>query len=299
MDAAPFYFAYGSNLCGPDLARWCRETGCGPVGLAASGRALLPDRRLAFTHRSTTRRGGVLDILSERGCAVDGMLFRLPSKGAIALLDRKEGEGHAYARISAVALSDEGAEVPAITYEVVAARREAFVPPAAAYLDIVRRGYAEHGIATDALDAASRGLRHRGPVSGLFVYGTLLPGEERHPVLARHGLAGGTPATTSGVSIWAPTPDWFPRRTGATSTACSMRSTSPPASWPSSIASRASAASATAARCTGAPSFACDAAANSRRPGRTCSQERPPDAARSPPATGERGADLDIVSRKT
>jgi gamma-glutamylcyclotransferase (GGCT)/AIG2-like uncharacterized protein YtfP len=195
------YFAYGSNLCDDDLARWSFERGCDPVRLLPVVPAFLPDRRLAFTHRSTTRGGGVLDIPEARGSAVAGMLFRAPADEAIATLDRKESEGHTYRKIETVALTDDGAETTVFTYEVDPVSREPFVTPAPGYLDVVRRGYDEHGLARDPLDAAARRAPHPGPVAGLFVYGTLRRGEERHPVLARHAATDGGGATTTGALL--------------------------------------------------------------------------------------------------
>jgi gamma-glutamylcyclotransferase (GGCT)/AIG2-like uncharacterized protein YtfP len=195
------YFAYGSNLCRDDLSRWFVDRGLGPVELQREALAFLPDRRLAFTHRSAARGGGVLDIPEARGRAVAGVLFRVAEGGAVAMLDRKESEGHTYRRIETVALTEDGAEVPAFTYEVGASSREAFVMPTPVYLDVVRRGYDEHGLAQEALDAAARGAAHPGPVTGLFVYGTLRRGEERHPVLARHHASDGGAATTTGVLL--------------------------------------------------------------------------------------------------
>jgi gamma-glutamylcyclotransferase (GGCT)/AIG2-like uncharacterized protein YtfP len=192
------YFGYGSNLCALDLSGWCRERGLDPVRLTRVRPGFLPDRRLAFTHRSTTRGGGVLDIPLARGASVAGVLFDVPSDDAIATLDRKESEGHAYQRIETVALTEDGAQVPTFTYEVVPTRREPFVPPAPGYLAGVRRGYESHGLATLPLEAAARGHSHPGPVAGLFVYGTLRRGDERHPVLLRHGASGGEPAATAG-----------------------------------------------------------------------------------------------------
>jgi gamma-glutamylcyclotransferase (GGCT)/AIG2-like uncharacterized protein YtfP len=195
------YFGYGSNLCRGDLSRWSVERGLDPVRLLRVGPAFLPDRRLVFTHRSTTRGGGVLDIPEARGTAVAGVLFRVPAADAIATLDRKEGEGHTYRRIETVALTEDGAEQPAFTYEVEPSSREPFVTPASGYLDVVRRGYAEHGLEKDPLEAAARGDAHPGPVAGLFVYGTLRRDEERHPMLARHRPSDGGAATTTGALL--------------------------------------------------------------------------------------------------
>ena len=195
------YFGYGSNLCGRDLSLWFRERGLDAIRLERVASAFLPDRRLAFTHRSTTRGGGVLDVPEARGDVVAGVLFRVAGEGAITTLDSKEGDGHTYRRIETVALTDDGAEEPAFTYEVDPRSRETFVAPSPRYLDVVRRGYDEHGLAGEPLDAASRGESHPGPIAGLFVYGTLRRGEERHPALARHGVLGGETATTKGTLL--------------------------------------------------------------------------------------------------
>lgn len=195
------YFGYGSNLDELDLARYGRERGLDAIRLERVGRAFLPDRRLAFTHRSTSRGGGVLDVPSARGSAVAGVLFRVLSDDAIAALDRKEGEGHAYVRFEAVALTEDGAEEPAFTYEVATARREPFVAPAPAYLDVVRRGYEDHGLATEPLETAAAGGSSAGPIAGLFVYGTLRQGGERHSALTRHGASGGETAWTAGTLL--------------------------------------------------------------------------------------------------
>jgi len=195
------YFGYGSNLCEHDLARYCRERGLHPIHLEPVGPAFLPDRRLAFTHRSTSRRGGVLDVPPARGHAVAGVLFRLPSDAAIATLDRKESEGHVYLRFETVALTEDGAEEPAFAYEVAPARREPFVAPAPSYLDVVRRGYEDHGLATLPLEIAAAGRSPAGPIAGVFVYGTLLRGEERHPALLRHAATGGEAAATDGTLL--------------------------------------------------------------------------------------------------
>lgn len=180
------YFAYGSNLDRADLDRWSVARELPPIGLEPVGPAFLPDRKLAFSHRSTTRGGGVLDVPPSVGSAVAGVLFRPAGDRALQALDRKEGEGHLYRRVETVALTDDGGSHPAVAYEVVPSERAPFVPPAAGYLEVVRRGYAAHCIDASALDAAAAARAHAGPVSCLFVYGTLRRGEERFPVLERH-----------------------------------------------------------------------------------------------------------------
>jgi gamma-glutamylcyclotransferase (GGCT)/AIG2-like uncharacterized protein YtfP len=195
------YFGYGSNLCEADLAFYCQQRGLPPIRLERVGPAFLPDRRLAFTHRSTTRGGGVLDVPPARGEAVAGVLFRVASETGLAALDRKEGDGHHYLRFESVVLTEDGAEASAFAYEVEPASREPFVAASPAYLDVVRRGYEDHGLDLAPLTAAAEDRSPAGPVARLFVYGTLRRGEERHPVLLRHAATGGETATTAGTLL--------------------------------------------------------------------------------------------------
>src|SRR4030095_7301144 len=102
------YSAYGPNPDAGALARF-------GITLAPVARAYLPDRRLAFTHASSSRGGGVLDALGAMGCAVEGMLFR-PEDPSARLLDDKESRGHRYRRFASVALTDDGAEHAAFFY---------------------------------------------------------------------------------------------------------------------------------------------------------------------------------------
>ena len=195
------YFAYGSNLCADDLAAWCRARSVKSLELELVGPAFLPDRRLAFTHFSTARGGGVLDVFPVKGHAVEGAVFRLGSDRTLAALDRKEGEGHAYRRIETIALTADGGETPVFTYEVVPEHRQTFVAPTERYVEVVRRGYEAHGLSVAPLMAAARAERHPGTTDGLFVYGTLMRGEERHHVLLRHRIVERGEATTPGTLV--------------------------------------------------------------------------------------------------
>lgn len=195
------YFAYGSNLCSEDLERWCRANGAAPFRLARVAPAFLPDRRLAFSHRSTTRGGGVLDVPGCRGAAVAGVIFRAPGSAAVEALDLKESRGHKYRRIETMALTEDGGERRVFTYEVVPEGRLDFVAPPAAYLEVVRRGYRDHGLSPETLEATAKGASHFGPVRALFVYGTLRSGEERHHLLARHRASSDGAASVEGTLL--------------------------------------------------------------------------------------------------
>ena len=180
------YFAYGSNLNRLDLDRWCTRRDLPPPRLTPLGQAFLPDRTLAFTHRSTTRGGGVLDVPEAVGCAVQGLVFRCADERARATLDRKENEGHVYRRIEEIVITPGGGESEVFLYEVDPRFREPFVAPHPDYLDAVRRGYATYEIDPTPLEEAAQGRPSPGSVATLFVYGTLRRGELRHPILERH-----------------------------------------------------------------------------------------------------------------
>lgn len=169
---APIYFGYGSNLNASDLDRWCVESGLATGWLRRVTRGWLPDHRLAFDHRSVRRRGGTLNVRRAACCAAPGVLFEVSGDGWAAL-DRKEGHGRGhYRRCEVIALTADGSTVPVVTYE--STRPEAPMEPAAGYLDIVRQGYRDHGLAHNAVEAAAHGLE--GSVDRIFVYGSLKRG---------------------------------------------------------------------------------------------------------------------------
>lgn len=189
------YFGYGSNLNLGDLARWCREKDVAPPRLRVVGPAWLPDHELVFHYRSKARSGGALDVRARRGAAVEGMIFETDERGA-RVLDRKEGAPSYYERTERVALTADGREVSVTTYVVTDAhRQDRHVPPTDEYVRVVREGLARHGLDDAALVAAAAGLDAPRP-RAIFVYGTLLSGEPRHPIVARH-----RPLRTSDSSI--------------------------------------------------------------------------------------------------
>jgi gamma-glutamylcyclotransferase (GGCT)/AIG2-like uncharacterized protein YtfP len=179
------YFAYGSNLHREDFARWCAERGHRAT-LHAVSSAWLPDFEAVFHYASRARGGGALDVRRRRGSAVPGVLFEVDA-GGWAALDAKEGAPHRYEARDVVVLAPSGEEVRARTYVVSDAHRQAVhVPPTAAYVTLVCEGLASHGLPDAHVRAASRALVVPTWPSALFVYGTLLRGELRHPYVARH-----------------------------------------------------------------------------------------------------------------
>jgi len=201
------YFAYGSNLHAPDRRAWCARRGAPDLAQEELGPALLPDRRLIFDYRSASRRGGALDLAPAVGHVVEGQLFRI-RPGGWALLDEKEGAregeggGRRYRRVAVWVFDREGRPVQATTYEVTEGRRETtFIEPRPEYVQLVREGLLSAGLSPAPLEAAARDQAPRSLAEGVFVYGTLLPGELRHAWITASGAALGPfrPATTPGL----------------------------------------------------------------------------------------------------
>jgi len=177
------YFAYGSNLNEADLRRWCEDNGqpypLGPV----FGRAYLPDTQLVFNHASAFRKGGSLNIRHRLGQATQGTLYHMSPEGW-EVLDRREGAPRIYRQLDVLALTEDGREHSAITYQVDAAQTEGgFVKPAEEYVRTVHDGLAAFGFTDCMLRPVSHGKEPPWCVDKLFVYGTLMEGEVRHPIL--------------------------------------------------------------------------------------------------------------------
>jgi gamma-glutamylcyclotransferase (GGCT)/AIG2-like uncharacterized protein YtfP len=180
------YFAYGSNLNQDDFRAWCRERGCQQDLLHFKGKAHLPDFDLAFSYRSATRHGGVLDIRERIGQLVPGVLFEVRGNGWSAL-DAKEGAPNVYQRTDVTVLDERGIELPATTYRVNETRAKSYVTPDDKYIAIVRKGLEHWGFSAELLLAAAANEKSSCP-EGFFFYGTLMRGESRFEVLRRFGI---------------------------------------------------------------------------------------------------------------
>jgi gamma-glutamylcyclotransferase (GGCT)/AIG2-like uncharacterized protein YtfP len=120
------YFAYGSNMDEEHM-----RTQCPSSRYVDSAR--LDGHRLAFTRRSVMSGTGVADVVADPGEAVWGVLYEVDG-GDLQALDRKEGNGWAYAREhKSVRLADRSAH-DAIVYTVIA-KAPSEVPPSRAYLE--------------------------------------------------------------------------------------------------------------------------------------------------------------------
>jgi gamma-glutamylcyclotransferase (GGCT)/AIG2-like uncharacterized protein YtfP len=146
-------FSYGSNLAAAELDGFADFVGV----------ALLPDHRLALTRRSIRWGGGVVDVVEEPGSVVWGGAYEL-GEGALEHLDRKEGAGFAYRRVTVrIHLGTRGQD--ALTYVVI--DKEADVPPATPeYTSVVMGGARARGLPEDWLRELEAVLSGAGSVPG-------------------------------------------------------------------------------------------------------------------------------------
>ena len=192
-----YSFAYGSNTDAQDWRDWCARHGHNPAAIRPIGPGILPDARLTFDFFSRSRGGGALNFQTRLGGFVEGVVLEVSDAGWQAL-DQKEGTPHAYQRRTRHIILPDGGALEAIAYQVVPERQQGFVPPPAAYLQAVRRGFAAHGLHPDVLEAAARGDEGCHHLPDVFVYGTLMEGGFWHPPAAKAGIAAITPAYTTG-----------------------------------------------------------------------------------------------------
>ncbi len=192
------YFGYGSNLHRADLEAWCAARDHDARGIVPLARAWMPDAEVVFHYLSRAQRGGALSVRPRRGSVVPGVLFEVDDAGWRAL-DANEGAPRTYRRVDTVVLTDAGDEALARTYVVTDRfRREAHVPPSAHYLELVASGLAAHRLPDAHVRAAAESLATPALVRAIFVYGTLMKGELRHRMIARHRPARVTTASVAG-----------------------------------------------------------------------------------------------------
>ncbi len=197
MTQPTFYFGYGSNLNFDDWRRHRPELADPATILEPVGTAWLPDFEPCFDYYSYSRGGGALDLRPRLGHRTAGVVFQVRGEGW-QQLDRKEGAPACYERFDTVVLMADGSPLPVTTYRVVAARREPrFVAPTEAYVEAVRHGLQQYQLDAHALLAAAREESVPG-LDALFVYGTLLRGEPRRPLLDAHGVRCTLLAETTG-----------------------------------------------------------------------------------------------------
>ena len=183
-----YYFGYGSNLNKDYWGNWCKKEGYSPHQIQPVGTAWLPDHALVFNYRSGRWKGGVLNIKPQVGCAVSGMIFEVSGNGWLAL-DKKEGCPGCYERYPTVAIAmHSGKEIPVMTYRVPEDGCKKFVSPSQEYLNIVLLGRESLGLPLKEVEDANENKPADFVTDAIFVYGTLLRGESRFPILQKYGL---------------------------------------------------------------------------------------------------------------
>lgn len=133
-----YYFAYGSNLDADQMRARCPSS-------RVRHPALLPDHRLAFTHRSSRWGGGAADVVAARGETVWGVVYALHPDD-MPRLDRFE---RGYERIELCVESPLHARVRAVSYSV---RSKGSYPPTRLYRDKMITWAARHGLPRDYLE---------------------------------------------------------------------------------------------------------------------------------------------------
>jgi len=200
MDAETLYFGYGSNLSRQDWRDWCTARGYEAPSMTPAGVAWLPNHSLRFHYRSGGRKGGAADVVPDRaGTAVPGVLFSLSEEGW-KRVNEKEGDPDYYRRTPVRVLTSQGELVEAITYTVVPAlKKPHLVPPTPAYEAVVRQGLQEYNLPIGHLKSAIETFESESAVDYVFVYGTLMQGEQRWPQLEPWSMEVASGAVSGGL----------------------------------------------------------------------------------------------------
>ncbi len=138
------YFAYGSCMCPVDLKRTIGEDAYQYV----LGRAILEDYRLKFNRRSRRRNCGALDIVPERGCFVEGVLYHLPLQVSERLDEREEVPHNGYRR-EMVNVYCDGQQFSNVRTYVVVDKLSQELAPDDWYFHVVLRGAVTCGLSEE------------------------------------------------------------------------------------------------------------------------------------------------------
>ena len=186
-DNKQLYFAYGSNLNSQDLASFAKDSRFKKeIYLKKySSDYVLPDYKLVFTKYSKKREGGVLDILPAKGSCVFGVVFEI-DEGEKLIIDAKEGKGTDYETKEVTLVNYRGEELNCFTYVVKEEVKDTsgFVMPNEKYFKLVLKGLSEHNLSNTNLIEASKNQYKN--LDSIFVYGTLMQGEEREHIMQKY-----------------------------------------------------------------------------------------------------------------
>jgi gamma-glutamylcyclotransferase len=137
------YFAYASNMDERHLRAHCPTAGYVDIGC-------LDGHRLAFTRRSVVSGTGVADVVPAPDDAVWGVLYELDDVD-LDVLDRKEGNGWAYARGQKRIMLGADRSMRGATIYTVLAKEPNEVPPSHEYLERLLLAAQHHGLPGDYL----------------------------------------------------------------------------------------------------------------------------------------------------
>ena len=197
------YFGYGSNLDWADWKSWCEKKNLRFEGLVELSPCWLPNYSLKFHYFSNERDGGAADVVETgRGHAVPGVLFRMDDV-TLKVMDRKEGTKiEAYEHRKVRVILPNGTFVDALTYCVTnKSREDRFIQPTNAYSNLILKGLKKRKLPIGELKNAIENFSPSYPLEKIFVYGTLMHGELRHPTLMDSSIGEGQPASARGTIL--------------------------------------------------------------------------------------------------
>ena len=174
------YFGYGSNLDWDDWGAFCRKHNANPDGLMERASAWLVEHHLKFHYYSSGRKGGAADVVPINTYhATPGVLFDVDEEAWTTLV-RKEGAPNYYEEKEVLVIGSDGRLQKATTFVVCKHRQKAdFVQPTDEYRQLIDDGLEHRGLPTFGLDQALKHSFDQPTINHLFVYGTLMSGQNR------------------------------------------------------------------------------------------------------------------------
>ncbi len=119
-----------------DLVQWCNDRGHKIPKLLNPYILKLENYTISFTRKSTSRNGGVADIIHSNGDFCYGVVFDVTEE-ELKIIDKKEGvKVGAYRRFN---ITDS-----IMSYEVV--EKITFVQPSSKYIDLIVEGAKHYGL---------------------------------------------------------------------------------------------------------------------------------------------------------
>ena len=174
------YLGYGSNLDWDDWVAFCRKHNANPDGLMERAPAWLVEHHLKFHYYSSGRKGGAADVVSINTYhATPGALFDVDEEAWTTLV-RKEGAPNYYEEKEVLVIGSDGTLQKATTFVVCEHRQKPdFVQPTDEYRQLIHDGLEHRGLPTFGLDQALQHSFDQPTINHLFVYGTLMSGQNR------------------------------------------------------------------------------------------------------------------------